>query len=147
MGVGRKGGIGVGDDPSASSFTRCLLNKADGRQAGPPSLVIGARAAAKPECFYLRAPGSTSSHRLEYLPSPESRTSALAAFRCTIILPPSAIQWVFRTFGEDDRKITKKAQIPEPAARAQCLRPYKTSEISNRLAGLRANEQYHQMCG
>jgi hypothetical protein len=36
---------------------------------------------------------------------------------------------------------------PEPAARAVCLRPYKTSEISNRLAGLRANEQYHQMCG
>src|SRR5712675_1731535 len=56
------------------------------------------------------------------------------------------LDWVFRTFGEDDRKITKKAQTPEPAARAVCLRPYKTSEISNRLAGLRANEQYHQMC-
>jgi hypothetical protein len=52
-----------------------------------------------------------------------------------------------RTFGEDDRKITKKVQTPEPAARAVCLRPYKTSEISNRLAGLRANEQYYQMCG
>jgi hypothetical protein len=44
-------------------------------------------------------------------------------------------------------KITKKAQTSETAARAVCLRPYKTSEISNRLAGLRANEQYHQMCG
>src|SRR5882724_10336271 len=32
-------------------------------------------------------------------------------------------------------------------ARAVCLRPYKTSAISNRLAGLQANEQYHQMCG
>src|SRR5882757_6253279 len=37
----------------ASSFTRCLLNEADGRQAGPPSRVIGVRAATKPECFYL----------------------------------------------------------------------------------------------
>src|SRR5258708_23358270 len=37
----------------ASSFTRCLLNEADGRQAGPPSLAIGVRAATKPECFYL----------------------------------------------------------------------------------------------
>src|SRR5258708_16179259 len=37
----------------ASSFTRCLLNEADGRQAGPPSLVIGVRAATTPECFYL----------------------------------------------------------------------------------------------
>jgi hypothetical protein len=37
----------------ASAFTRCLLNEADGRQAGPPSLVIGVRAATKPECFYL----------------------------------------------------------------------------------------------
>jgi hypothetical protein len=70
LGVGRKGGIGVGDDPSASSFTRCLLNKADGRQAGPPSLVIGARAAAKPECFYLRAPGSTSIPSIRILAEP-----------------------------------------------------------------------------
>ena len=37
----------------ASSFTRCLLNEADGRQAGPPSLGIGVRAATKPECFYF----------------------------------------------------------------------------------------------
>src|ERR1700738_1093369 len=37
----------------ASAFTRSLLNEADGRQAGPPSLVIGVRAATKPECFYL----------------------------------------------------------------------------------------------
>src|SRR5882757_6209078 len=37
----------------ASSFSRCLLNEADGRQAGPPSLFIGVRAATKPECFYL----------------------------------------------------------------------------------------------
>jgi hypothetical protein len=37
----------------ASSFTRCLLNEADRGQAGPPSLVIGVRAATKPECFYL----------------------------------------------------------------------------------------------
>src|SRR5260370_31350520 len=54
----------------ASSFTRCLLNKADGRQAGPPSLVIGARAAAKPECFYLRAPGSTSIPSIRILAEP-----------------------------------------------------------------------------
>jgi hypothetical protein len=57
----------------------------------------------------------------------------------------SELSGLWRTFGEDNRKITKKAQTPEPAARAVCLRPYKTSEISNRLAGLRANEQYHQM--
>src|SRR5260370_31908390 len=63
------------------------------------------------------------------------------------MLPLGATLWLFRTFGEDDRKITKKAQTSEPAARAECLRPYKRSEISNRLAGLRANEQYHQMCG
>ncbi len=37
----------------ASSFARCLLNEADGRQAGPPSRVIGVRAATKPECLYL----------------------------------------------------------------------------------------------
>jgi hypothetical protein len=37
----------------ASSFTRSLLNEADGRQAGPPSLVIGVHAATKTECFYL----------------------------------------------------------------------------------------------
>ena len=37
----------------APSFTRCLLNEADGRQAGPPSLIIGVRAATKSECFYL----------------------------------------------------------------------------------------------
>src|SRR5258708_11812256 len=37
----------------ASSFTRCLLNEADRRQAGPPSRVVGVRAATKPECFYL----------------------------------------------------------------------------------------------
>jgi len=58
----------------------------------------------------------------------------------------SELSGFWGTFGEDDRKITKKAQTPEPAARAVCLRPYKTSEISNRLAGLRANEQCHQMC-
>ena len=46
-----------------------------------------------------------------------------------------------------DLKITQNAQTPQPAARALCLRPYKTSAISNRLAGLQANEQYHQMCG
>ncbi len=63
------------------------------------------------------------------------------------MLPLSARLWLFRTFGDDDLKITKKAQTSEPAARAVCLRPYKTSEITNRLAGLRANEQYHQMCG
>jgi hypothetical protein len=63
------------------------------------------------------------------------------------MLALSATLWLFRTFGEDDRKITNKTQTPEPAARAACLRPYKTSEIGNRLAGLRANEQYHQMCG
>jgi hypothetical protein len=64
------------------------------------------------------------------------------------VMPPHrATLWVFSTFGEDDRKITKKAQTSVPAARAECLRPYKSSEISNRLAGLRANEQYHQMCG
>jgi hypothetical protein len=63
------------------------------------------------------------------------------------MLPLNATLWLFRTFGEDDRKITNKAQAPEPAARAACQRPYKTSEISNRLAGLGANEQYHQMCG
>jgi hypothetical protein len=68
--VGRKGGIGVGDDPSASSFTRCLLNEVDGRQAGPPSLVIGVRAATKPECFYLRAPGSTSIPSIRMLGEP-----------------------------------------------------------------------------
>jgi hypothetical protein len=39
----------------------------------------------------------------------------------------------------------KKAQTSKPVARAVSLGPYKTSEISNRLAGLRANEQYHQM--
>jgi hypothetical protein len=33
------------------------------------------------------------------------------------ILPPSATLWFFRTFGEDDRKITKKAQTSEPAAK------------------------------
>ena len=37
----------------ASSFTRCLLNEADGRQARPSSLVIGVRAATKPKCLYL----------------------------------------------------------------------------------------------
>jgi hypothetical protein len=37
----------------ASAFTRCMLNEADGRQAGSPSFVIGVRAANKPECFYL----------------------------------------------------------------------------------------------
>src|SRR5258705_11192097 len=54
----------------ASSFTRCLLNEADGRQAGPPSLVIGVRAATKPECFYLRAPGSTSIPSIRILGEP-----------------------------------------------------------------------------
>src|SRR2546425_8007673 len=38
----------------ASSFAGCLLNEADGRQAGPPSLVIGVCPATKPECFYLQ---------------------------------------------------------------------------------------------
>src|SRR2546425_530879 len=37
----------------ASSFAGCLLNEADRRQAGPPSLVIGVGAATKPECIYL----------------------------------------------------------------------------------------------
>ncbi len=62
-----------------------------------------------------------------------------------LILPPSATLWFFRTFGEDYRKITKKAQTSEPRE-SRCA-TYKTSEISNRVTGLRANEQYHQMCG
>ena len=66
---------------------------------------------------------------------------------CNVMPPPAATLWLFRTFDEDDRKITKKAHTPEPAARAVCLRPYKTSDISNRSASLRASEQYHQMCG
>src|ERR1700731_2927469 len=37
----------------ASSFTRCPLDEADGRQTGPSSLVIGGRAATKPKYFYL----------------------------------------------------------------------------------------------
>ena len=59
---------------------------------------------------------------------------------------PGAALWLFRTFGEDDRKITMKAQTPEPPELYVCDL-IRQSEISNRLAGLRANEQYHRMCG
>jgi hypothetical protein len=43
-------------------------------------------------------------------------------------------------------KMTEKHEEGEAAARAVGLQPYKTSEISNRLAGLRAKEQYHPKC-
>jgi len=72
--------------------------------------------------------------------------SIMAAHKLMVVdLSFITINGLFVTFGEDDRKITEKAQTTVPAARAVCLRPYKTSEISNRLADLRANEQYHQM--
>jgi hypothetical protein len=33
-----------------------------------------------------------------------------------VISKVAAFSWLFRTFGEDDRKITNKAQTPKPAA-------------------------------
>src|ERR1700737_890739 len=71
----------------------------------------------------------------------------IVLYRQSFFLLLHGLSGLFLTFGEDDREIAKKAQTSEPAARAVSLRSYKASEISNRLAGLRANEQYHQMCG
>ena len=95
----------------ASSFTRCLLNEADGRQAGPPSLVIGVRAATQPECFYLQAP--RQSHRFEYLASPESRTSAPCldrlATECNIMLPLAAFPMHYYGSSAHLVKMTEKS--------------------------------------